>query len=290
MPIPSETALCNMAIARVGVAITLNNYLLDTSQAARACQTFYAQCRDQLLAMYRWPFALKRQQLLNWNTGAQPWASGTTYANPTAPGAGTVVVYGDAIYRAIQYPAGFAANLNQVPSQASGYWMQLTRDGWTYVAPLPTDFIEAVATYEAPSQVAGAGSPNGPHPSYTPIRNARNDERIPFALEDATDGTDQRLFLSDVDTPVLEYIAQVTNTNAFPPLFVSALAWLLARELVAPLRADPGLVKVCHEAFMNAVGEAASAEQRGEQEDPEPVSDFEGAREGAYGRGNWSSP
>ena len=285
MPAASAEAICNMALARAGVSKTLNNMVVETSVEARMCNTFYAQCRDQLLGMYRWPFAIKRQQLNNY-TGAQ-WSAATAYA------AGQYVTYGSSVYLAV------AGNTNVEPDTASAIgtnttpWLQVSRDGWGFTAPLAQvpDFLEAISLYSLPTTNNALPTPNLPQSGYSPLRTPRNEERVAFAIEDATDGTDGRLLCSDVASPVLVYVSQVTNTLAMPPLFISALAWLIARELAGPLRADPGLAKTCNEAFMAALGEAASAEQRGQQEDPEPISEFEAAREGGYGRGDtgWSN-
>ena len=266
MPAASEAIICNMALARIGLGGTISS-LNDPTPAARACNTFYAQCRDSLLAMARWPFAIRRAILTNF--------TGSLWDGSVAYNVGDNVQWGDGVYEAL------TANSGQQPDQnlTNGTWRQLTRDGWAFAALLPVDFISGIQAYNQPSAAPGAAFP-GYRRGYSSLRTPRNDQRTSFTTEDANDGSGLQLFLSDLEAPVLQYVAQITLTQSFPPIFISALAWLLAIELIGPLRADVGRLKEAQMAFQGVLAEAISAMKRGEQDDPEPISEFEAAREG----------
>lgn len=86
--ITTEVELCNMALARVGhKKITA---LTDDNKAARQCNLHYSNERDNMMAAYPWPFAIKRDRL----TAAgiiNASAITITITGNTAPTADTIV-------------------------------------------------------------------------------------------------------------------------------------------------------------------------------------------------------
>lgn len=52
----SETGICNLALAHLGITQTITS-LADPTTAARSCARFYALCRDDVLRGFPWPFA-----------------------------------------------------------------------------------------------------------------------------------------------------------------------------------------------------------------------------------------
>lgn len=89
---------------------------------------------------------------------------------------------------------------------------------WEYAFAVPSDMIRPVRLV---------------HTDSTDDQDAQS-----FIVEMA--GTTQALF-SNVDTPRLTYIARVTDTARFSPLFVSALGYFLAGYLAGPLlKGDAG--------------------------------------------------
>ena len=52
----SAVAICNLALARIGVSSTIAS-LTESSQEALACTAVYEQARDEVLRDFPWPFA-----------------------------------------------------------------------------------------------------------------------------------------------------------------------------------------------------------------------------------------
>lgn len=96
---------------------------------------------------------------------------------------------------------------------------------WRFAYACPTGAINllAVLAADAPNDYS-LGS------TYTPQE---------FSSETADDGTS--IILTDVENATLRYIARVTDTSKFSPLFVDSLAWLLASHMAGPiLKGDAG--------------------------------------------------
>lgn len=84
-----------------------------------------------------------------------------------------------------------------------------------------------------------------------PAKAANDDETQPYEAESATTGAS--IILTNQEDASLRFIARVTDTTRFPPLFVDALAWLLASYLAGPiLKGDAGaaMAKACLQSFM----------------------------------------
>lgn len=265
MGIASEAMICNMALGYAGVNATIDS-LGDSSAQAQACKTYYEQYRDQLLTAAQWSFARKRSQLTTYSGAA--WSGSTTYA------AGDLVQYGAVVYKSLQ-----DSNLNKDPRTESAWWFKITRDGWGYVAELPSDFLQALEQWVTPSNSSTSTGLTLQIQPPPPIRAPLSSQRAPFALEAAGDGTANRVLLTDIQNPVLHYQAQITDTQAFPPMFIEALAWKLAVSLIGSLRGDPEKAAQAMKMYIAALGEAVSAENRGNREDSEPDSEFTLARE-----------
>lgn len=259
MPILSEAALCNMALGYAGVNARINS-LDDPSAAARACKTYYEQLRDDMLSNFSWPFAIRRADLTPY--------SGVVYDATHIYAQGDLVSYGSIVYRSLR-----DANLGVTPGTSPVWWFQITRGGFSYVCPMPDDFINLISVYSKPN-IGGSSAQ-----SFAPLRAPRSEQRAPFQVEDANDGSGLSVLLTDLDHPVLRYTARITNTMSFSTSFVTALVWALAPPLCFALRADPKAATMLKQLADKEMGEAITAEQRSEREDPEPVSEFEAFRE-----------
>lgn len=69
--------------------------------------------------------------------------------------------------------------------------------------------------------------------------------------------------LTNQDNAVLRYVVRVEDTLAFSPLFVDALAWLLASNLAGPLtkgQTGAQLAQTCYRNFMVALGQAVTSD------------------------------
>ena len=84
------------------------------------------------------------------------------------------------------------------------------------------------------------------------------------------------VILTNVADATLSYVAKVTDTTVFSPLFVDALAWLLASNLAGPLmKGDAGaqMAQTCYRHFLLTLGQArvSDANQHMAQQDHNPA-------------------
>ena len=94
---------------------------------------------------------------------------------------------------------------------------------------------------------------------------SNDDETQPYEAESAANGA--AIILTNQEDASLRFVARVTDTTKFSPLFVDALAWLLASYLAGPvLKGDAGaaMAKTCLQSFMLAFSNAkvSDANQR----------------------------
>lgn len=266
----SDADICNMALLYSGANIKIGS-LADRTAAAQACSTVYNENRQDLFNEFRWPFAIKRVQLTPY--------SGSTYDASHTYAKGDLAAFGDKVYKSLQ-----AANLNHEPdlNTSSAWWVQVTRDGWAFACPLPADYLSGIAIWEKMSVSAFAVPPiyTFRDPNDFNLRNPRNAEREPFDLENINDGTDQMVMLTDLDTPILKYVADVTNPSVYPTEFVEALAWRVSVALAMGLRGDEKKAATNMVIAKQKAADAFVVSMRDKQEDVEPVSEFEAARRG----------
>lgn len=107
----------------------------------------------------------------------------------------------------------------------------------------------------------------------SPIAAAR-EEPQPFEIGSADSGAG--IILTDQAGAIARYVARVVDTTSFPPLFVDALAWLLASYLAGPvLKGDAGaaMARACLQSFMIVFANAklSDANQRRWATDHQPA-------------------
>ncbi len=264
--------ICNLALLYAGVNQRIDDINGD-SPTEQACNTAYTENRKNQFSDLRWSFAIKRQQLVPY--------SGNAYDATVTWAKGALTLFGSNVYRSLQ-----DGNLNHTPTDnaSAAWWFQVTRDGYAYVCPLPDDFLDPIAVWEKPT-VSAFSTPQ----VWTfcrgkdgwNLRNPRSSERVPFALENANDGTDNMVLLTDSDTPILKYVADIANTAVYPTEFVEALAWRVAVALATGLRGDEKKADFCEKMANRRAADARIVTLRDQQEDEEPASEFEAARRGA---------
>lgn len=133
------------------------------------------------------------------------------------------------------------------------------RSGWRYVYALPTDCLS-------------------PAYLWAGIRNPRSEQRVPFTVEMAT-RSQGRVLLTDAEKAELVYVVRVTEAPRFSPLFVDALAYLLASELARALKKDENLAQSLQAQWQLALARAGAAELSERQADVSPTPDFIAVRE-----------
>lgn len=269
----SAEDICNLALLRSGTNLRISSITGDNTPESQACQTCYDENRRNLIMDLLPAWAKKRQALTP--------LSGVAYNAARTFAKGDLTQYGEDLYRSL-----LDANTNNQPDLAASaaWWVQVTRDDWAYVCPLPDDCIDPRQIWERPSVSPFATTPlftglRDPDDAFN-LRNPLSDDRIPYAIENANDGTDGVVLLTDVDTPMLAYIADVTNPSAYTSPFVQVLAWLMASDLAVGLKGDDHRQEFCLKTAIAMAGRAVMIDKRDQQEDPEPVSEFEAARRG----------
>lgn len=262
----SAEGICNLALLRAGVNERVSN-IAATDTTSQACKTAYDEWRRTLIMDQRPLWAIKRKALMPY--------SGADYAAATTFALGAYCEYGANVYRSLQ-----AGNTGHQPDISPAWWAQVTRDGWGFTCPLPADCLDPLQAWNAPFV-----SPNGSATMIDPddafnLRNPLSQDRPPFALENANDGSDALVLLTDFDTPILKFIADVDNPSAYPSPFVQALAWFVGSDLATSLRGDEKKGTYCMGMGERAIGKAFAIDQRDQQQDPEPPSEFEMSRRG----------
>lgn len=92
---------------------------------------------------------------------------------------------------------------------------------WDYAYALPTDCLRPFAVYV---------------PGVTEQGKTED-----FTIETSSDGS--QVLYANVDEAYLKYVVRVTDTSRFPPSFVTALSYLLARYLANPITRSAEHVK-----------------------------------------------
>jgi hypothetical protein len=149
------------------------------------------------------------------------------------------------------FPWPFAKKQGQLAALAG-----VTRAGWAHVYALPADFV-------APRAILVGGLRVGLMAS---------DTRVPYELQ-SNDAGDGQVLCTDVDledADGFEYTARIDVVQAYPRLFVTALAWRLAVELALAVKKDQRLAGACLQQYERAIAGAFTAQLRGAQEDVEP--------------------
>ena len=109
---------------------------------------------------------------------------------------------------------------------------ELTVDSfnWTYAYAEPNGALRIISVLDA--------------------TQSAEDESYPFAAESGEDGA--ALIYTNLQDATVRYVARVTDTTKFSPLFADALAWLLASHIAGPLikgTAGQAAAKACYTNF-----------------------------------------
>ncbi|MFZ2972236.1 MAG: hypothetical protein WA049_06320 [Ferribacterium limneticum] len=95
------------------------------------------------------------------------------------------------------------------------------------------------------------------------------DESYPFAAESGDDGA--ALIYTNLQYATVRYVARVTDTTKFSPLFADALAWLLASHMAGPLikgTAGQAAAKACYANFNLVFSYAKVSDANQRKSDP----------------------
>lgn len=135
---------------------------------------------------------------------------------------------------------------------------------WQFAYPMPADCLSVIAIL-----------PPGASDDYTaPIPTSYTQGGIPLAAQGVNtpqpyvcevDGQGNRLIYTNVEGALVRYIALVTNTTNFTPLFVQALSWHLAAMLAGPIlkgEAGAAQARTCEQMASYYLGKAINSDSR----------------------------
>lgn len=106
--------------------------------------------------------------------------------------------------------------------------------------------------------------------------SASNDAQTQL-FEAESDASGAAIILTNQEEASLRYVAQVIDTTRFSPLFVDALAWLLASYLAGPiLKGDAGsnMARSCYQSFLYVFSQAKVSDANQRKVKPEHKPDW----------------
>lgn len=143
---------------------------------------------------------------------------------------------------------------------------------WRYAYAVPSNMLRALAVLaeDAPDDYA-TSYPMPYSPQDYPGGALANMGYQPqdYTIEAGAEG--QPVLYTNQEKATLRYVARVSDPTRYPPLFVDALAFLLASHLAGPvIKGDSGasMASGMYQAFIGAVGRAVIADARQGQTKP----------------------
>lgn len=146
--------------------------------------------------------------------------------------------------------------------------LSATSPEWDYVYRYPSDCLRAL--YLLPEGGTGDGWDASLSLGDVPVMTSGR-RRIRFRI-----GSDDvgRVILTNEESAILVYTADISDPLQFPYLFVDALAWRLAFEVGMALTAEPGLQDRAEQKYRQVMGEAMEHSFNESEEGREPDSEF----------------
>lgn len=308
--------ICNQALAALGVTQYITA-LTDLTKEAQVANLYYEDTRKRLLASFPWPFALHTRLLPEFPTTVSAVThAGTGTGVITATATGTTGTLDVKIAVSMVLPVGVmlsvsldggltygtATALPSFPAATSlGDLGATLPDGCTVSINGTADGTGVYVAGDTYSFTVSDGkNPQWPYAYQLPtdclrtysivtgIRGIRSDQRIPFALGYASGAKVLWTDLPPVvgatmqaSSPVLSYIADVSDPTLWPSSFSDALSLLLAVKMAMPLAINAQLKQAVYQDSLLAISEARAVAMLEGQEDQAPDSETIAAR-GSY--------
>lgn len=105
--------------------------------------------------------------------------------------------------------------------------------------------------------------PNGALKLLAVLPESASSDAETQGYESESDTNGAAIILTNQEGATLRYVACVTDTTVFSPLFVDALAWLLASYLAGPvIKGDAGatMARACMQSFLIALSNAKTSD------------------------------
>jgi len=221
-----ETALCNMALGRIGAA-QLTDLDTDSSAEATQCNLHLDATRDALLRSHSWRFASLWVELVRDEEGDS--GTSTDDTNTTLKLYDTGQAWTPNAYANYYLWITGGTGANQIRLIASNAATYLT------VSVAFTTTPDATSTYEIWENYP-------PYPWAAQFALPSDLLRLNRTYENAVAyELDNGLLKTDESEMAINYVKQVTDPDDFDPLFVDALVLSLAAKLCMPLLHDKAM-------------------------------------------------
>lgn len=142
-------------------------------------------------------------------------------------------------------------------------------NGWMFAYAVPTDAIKVIDVKLPTVNPGGEFNTDlwwrNRAPEFS-VLNLVDNQNQQFVVESLDDGT--MAIYTNVQDAIAIYTARVTDTTKFPPLFVNALAWLLASYLAGPITKDATIIRSTYESFTVEGGKAMASDSNARRLNP----------------------
>jgi hypothetical protein len=185
----------------------------------------------------------------------------TNYATDRGPAAAVCRTWWDSLVdiACSAYPWLFATDQAGLVQRVG-----VSRSGWDYVYDLPLICLRPLAVLVGGDRLAALSVAS----------------RTPFEIFPRGIGQVNVLACNvpPTDSPILEYVARVTNVPAWPMDFVEGVAFLLAAKLALALPKDAALAAAMAKAGYAGLAQTYRRELAGQEPGPEPLTPSLAAR------------
>lgn len=293
----SVTDICNLALAEMGQQ-PIEDVDDTNSTAAQQCAANFWQVVRMVGRAHNWNCLQRRAPLtqlsfpggysgdgctaIGWR-GCAPvnlppyWTANTAYLG------GNLVVWGEAIYYALYAQT---SSDNFINDMSAGLWAQIYSTFLGPIGPASANGYEWDFGYALPSDYLLITEING-----NDCRNGRGvgDLYELFIYQTTNPDNSQsnvEALFCDESWANIKYTALIPDTTLFDPLFVDAVAVMLASKIATPLRGDDGkMANLLRERYRNEVLPWAMMKDSGERKerryDPTRESNFLRSRYGS---------
>lgn len=145
-----------------------------------------------------------------------------------------------------------------------------TYTGWDYAYQLPSGYIMARKLIDETGTYSGT-SLDAELENYVQVG------KVKFEIISNDTGS-RPILLTNQESAELSYTAEITDVNAFSPLFIDALAWRLAGELAMSLKGKPDLQIAMLQIYERVLGKAKASNANEDYNKSDDINHYVRAR------------
>jgi hypothetical protein len=258
MLVTTDTEICNLALAHLGISKTIADdaLLTERSKNAQACRAFIESVRHEVLRDYPWQFATAFAELV------------LVEEEPT-----------------IEWPYAYRGPensmfLRRILNGVSRHEISKTRVKFRQVADLVSTTYDAATEYATGDYVRSVDA-DDVVTWYRSLEDV-NEGNTPLTSPDewvAITGGPPKIIYTDLEDPVAEYTALITDPRQYTADFVQAMALLLAAYIAPRSTGDNEKLGIrAANLYIWRMGKAQANDSNERQVDADPESDFINSR------------